>query len=105
MRKWNWHNANNAARPHIAIYDEGDDDREVAVLGPYDEDDAMLIVHAVNAVDDLRDALARCEAVLSQLQDAMPGSGTMQDIMVQGYTGAAIVAARRALANTKKEDK
>jgi hypothetical protein len=52
--------------------------------------------------DDLFNALVECEAVLSQLQDHMPLDGEAQSIMVQGYTGSAIVKARRAITDYRR---
>jgi hypothetical protein len=48
--------------------------------------------------DELFNALVECEAILSQMQEHMPLEGEAQAIMAQGYTGSAIVNARRAIA-------
>lgn len=51
----------------------------------------------VEGKDPVLEALKACEAVLGQLQDAMPLTGEAQSIMAQGYTGAAITKARRII--------
>ena len=49
------------------------------------------------AAPELLAALRRSEAVLSQLQDAMPDGAALQNIMAQGYVGATIVESRAAI--------
>jgi hypothetical protein len=53
--------------------------------------------------DDLFNALVECEAVLAQLQDHLPLDGEAQAIMVQGFTGSAIVKARRAISDHRRK--
>ncbi len=56
-----------------------------------------ILTDFVEGKDPMFEALKACEAVLGQLQDAMPLCGEAQTIMAQGYTGSAIAKARRII--------
>ena len=51
--------------------------------------------------DAMIQALHACRNVLFQLQAAMPLEGIAQQIMAQGYTGAALSKAQAALATVQ----
>jgi hypothetical protein len=54
--------------------------------------------------EEMKDALALCETVLSQLQDRMPLAGEAQIIMAQGYAGVVVSRARAVLAKLDRKE-
>lgn len=80
-------------KPYVTIAD-------VRYVADLSQAENLALADLLGAAPQLRDALRKAEAVLSQIQE---NPGQIREILAQGYFGHALVQSRRVLAELREE--